>query len=83
MEQQHVPPEYLSRVDSLGWMISLVAFPIGSVVAGPLAGAVGLGPTLVGAALLMAVGLVGALATRDFRNLRRLDDNATATTAAV
>jgi hypothetical protein len=31
----------------------------------------------------MAVGLVGALGTRDFRNLRRLDDNATATTAAV
>jgi MFS family permease len=81
MLQQHVPGAYLSRVDSLGWMISLVAFPIGSVVAGPLAGAVGLGPTLVGAALLMAVGLVGALATRDFRNLRRLDDNATATTA--
>ena len=62
-------------------MISLVAFPIGSVVAGPLAGAVGPGAALVGAALLMAVGLVGALGTRDFRNLRRLDDDANATSA--
>lgn len=59
--------------DSLGWMISLVAFPLGSVAAGPLSDAVGVGATLVGAALLMGVGLVGALAVRDFRELRRLD----------
>jgi len=74
MEQQHVPAAYLSRVDSLGWMISLVAFPLGAVVAGPLAGAIGVGPTLVGAAALMAGGVAGALSVRDFRELRRLDD---------
>ena len=74
MEQQHVPAAYLSRVDSLGWMISLVAFPLGAVVAGPLAGAIGVGPTLVGAAALMAAGVAGALSVRDFRELRRLDD---------
>lgn len=74
MEQQHVPAAYLSRVDSLGWMISLVAFPLGAVVAGPLAGAIGVGPTLVGAAALMAAGVAGALSVRDFRKLRRLDD---------
>ncbi len=74
MEQQHVPAAYLSRVDSLGWMISLVAFPLGAVVAGPLADAIGVGPTLVGAAALMAAGVAGALSVRDFRELRRLDD---------
>ncbi len=73
MEQQHVPAAYLSRVDSLGWMISLVAFPLGAVVAGPLADAIGVGPTLVGAAALMAAGVAGALSVRDFRELRRLD----------
>ena len=81
MEQQHVPAAYLSRVDSLGWMISLVAFPLGSVAAGPLSDAIGVGATLVGAALLMAVGLVGALSVRDFRELRRLDDAAAAAEA--
>ena len=81
MEQQHVPAAYLSRVDSLGWMISLVAFPLGSVAAGPLSDAIGVGATLVGAALLMTVGLVGALSVRDFRELRRLDDAAAAAEA--
>jgi MFS family permease len=75
MLQQHVPGAYLSRVDSLGWMISLVAFPLGSVAVGPLSDAVGVGPTLVGAAVLMAIGLAGALSVRDFRELRRLDDD--------
>jgi MFS family permease len=74
MEQQHVPAAYLSRVDSLGWMISLVAFPIGSVVAGPLSDAIGVGATLVAAAALMTIGLAAALSVRDFRELRRLDD---------
>ena len=82
MEQRHVPAAYLSRVDSLGWMISLVAFPpLGSVAAGPLLDAIGVGATLVGAALLMTVGLVGALSVRDFRELRRLDDAAAAAEA--
>lgn len=41
MQQQHVPAEYLSRVDSLGWTIALVAFPIGMIVAGPVSSAIG------------------------------------------
>ena len=77
MEQQHVPAAYLSRVDSLGWMISLVAFPIGSVLAGPLSDAIGVGATLVAAAALMTIGLAAALSVRDFRELRRLDDDTT------
>jgi Transmembrane secretion effector len=36
MEQQHVP-EALSRVDSLSWVASLVVFPVGLIVVGPVA----------------------------------------------
>ncbi len=74
MQQQHVPAEYLSRVDSLGWTIALVAFPIGMVVAGPVSSAIGTEATLIGSGLLAAAGLVGTLSVRDFRELRRLDE---------
>lgn len=73
MEQQHIPAAYLARVDSLLWMASLVAFPLGSVVVGPVSDAIGVGATLAGAACLMLASIVGALSVRDFRELRRLD----------
>jgi len=73
MEQQHIPASYLSRVDSLLWMVSLVAFPLGSVVVGPISDAIGVGSTLAAAAALMLASIVGVLSVRDFRELRRLD----------
>ena len=73
MEQQHVPAAYLSRVDSLGWMISFVAMPVGMVIVGPLSSSIGIEATLIGSAVLAATGLLGALSVRDFRNLRPLD----------
>ena len=75
MEQQHVPADYLSRVDSLGWMVSLVAMPVGMVIVGPLSALIGIEATLIASAVLAAGGLVGALSVRDFRNLRRLDEH--------
>ncbi len=36
MEQQHVPPEALSRVDSLAWLASLVVMPAAMFVVGPV-----------------------------------------------
>ncbi len=74
MMQQHVPAEYLSRVDSLAWMIALVAFPIGLAVVGPLSSSIGAEATLIASGLLAAAGLIGTLSVRDFRNLRRLDE---------
>lgn len=71
MEQQHVPAEYLARVDSLVWMISLIALPAGMVLVGPLSSAIGTETTLVAAAALASVGLLGALSVGEFRNLRR------------
>jgi MFS family permease len=74
MEQQHVPGEYLSRVDALGWMISLIVMPVGMVVVGPLSSIIGVETTLIVFALLAAAALVGALSVRDFRELRRIED---------
>jgi len=34
--QQQVPPASLSRVSSYDWMVSLLIFPIGSALAGPM-----------------------------------------------
>jgi MFS family permease len=39
--QQQVPPKRLSRVSSFDWMVSLLFFPVGAAVAGPLADAFG------------------------------------------
>lgn len=73
MEQQHVPNEALSRVDSMSWMVSLVIMPIGFIVAGPLSEAFGVRATLLAAAALAAASLLLALASRSVRDLRRLD----------
>jgi MFS family permease len=50
--QRHVPEQMLSRADSYDWSGSLVAYPVGLAIAGPLATAAG--PRLV----LLAVGVL-------------------------
>ena len=75
MEQQHVPNEALGRVDSISWMISLVIMPIGYVVTGPVAEAIGTRETLVLAAAIGAASSLAALASRSVRELRRLEDD--------
>ena len=75
MEQQHVPNEALGRVDSISWMMSLVIMPIGYVVTGPVADAIGVRETLVLAAALAAASSLGALAFPSVRELRRLEDD--------
>ena len=52
MEQQYIPNESLSRVDSISWMVSLIAMPLGYAVAGPISDAVGVTTTLLAAAAL-------------------------------
>jgi hypothetical protein len=73
MEQQHVPAEALSRVDSLSWVASLVVFPVGLIVVGPVAAAIGVRSTLVVASGLAALAVVIALSVRDVRELRRIE----------
>ncbi len=73
MEQQHVPPEALSRVDSLSWVASLVVFPLGLIVVGPIAAVIGVRSTLVVASGLAALAVVIALSVRDVRELRQIE----------
>jgi hypothetical protein len=73
VEQQHVPAEALSRVDSLSWLASLVVLPIGLVVVGPVAAAIGVRSALLAASALAALALLGVLSVRDVRELRRVE----------
>jgi MFS family permease len=66
---QHIPPQALSRVSSYDWMGSLALLPLGYLVAGPLAGALGTREVL-GVGSVIGIGLlVLALAPRATREL--------------
>jgi MFS family permease len=67
--QEHVPADKLARVYSYDMLGSLLAMPVGEVVAGPIAEAVGAQATLIGAAVLVGVAVIGMLASRDVRHL--------------
>jgi len=49
---------------------SFVAMPVGEMTIGPIAGAAGLEPTLIGAGLLMTLAVLAMLSSRDVRELR-------------
>jgi len=70
--QQHVPAERLARVYSYDAVGSFVAIPIGEIAVGPLAGLIGLRPTLLGCAAAIGLATVLALSTTSVRDLRRL-----------
>ena len=70
---ERIPPQALGRVTSYDWMGSLALAPIGYLLAGPLAAALGAGPVLaVGAVLTLGLFSLG-LVPRQTRALRRLD----------
>jgi MFS family permease len=58
--QTLVPRELLGRVSSLDWLVSTGLVPVSFALTGPVAAALGPGPTMIGAGLLGAV-LMGAL----------------------
>lgn len=59
--QQHVPPHLLSRVYAYDALGSLVAIPVGQVLAGPVAALVGIRPAVALCAVVIMV--VGAVTT--------------------
>jgi len=69
--QQQVPEKSISRVSSYDWMISLLIFPIGSALAGPLADLWTPGPALVIFAALSGIPLLLVLAVPSVRAIRR------------
>ena len=73
MLQQHIPERSISRVSALDWTISLVFMPLGYVLAGPLAEAIGLDLTLALAAGVSVVANIGLLLVPSVRNLRRVE----------
>lgn len=62
-----IPARALSRVTSLDWFTTVGLMPLGYAVAGPVADAVGLRETMVGAAAISAALFCVALATRGVR----------------
>ena len=64
-----IPGQALSRVTSLDWFTTVGLMPLGYAVAGPIADAVGLHETMVGAAALTAALFCVALAMRDVRGV--------------
>ena len=71
--QQQIPPEALSRVSAYDWMGSLAFLPVGYVVAGPLAEAIGVSTTLWIAAGWVGVSTTLTLLVPGVRALRRAD----------
>jgi hypothetical protein len=69
---ERIPPDKLSRVSSYDWMVSLALLPLGYVLAGPLAGALGPVEVLLGGSVLATVALALGLLPRQTRMLRRL-----------
>lgn len=69
--QEHIPADRLARVYSYDALGSYVAIPVGQVSAGPAALAIGTDPTLLAAAGIIALAVLGMLASRQVRGLGR------------
>jgi MFS family permease len=69
---ERVPPDKLSRVTSYDWMVSLALMPLGYVLAGPAADAVGAANVLLGGAAIAFVALALGQLPRETRMLERL-----------
>ncbi|WP_371825997.1 MFS transporter [Nonomuraea turcica] len=67
--QENIPQEVLARVYSFEAVCSYAAIPLGQIVAGPLAAAIGITATLDGAAGLIILATIGALAVPGVRHL--------------
>jgi MFS family permease len=69
--QEHVPERALSRVSAYDWLGSLVAMPIGYVLAGPFAEAAGMDSALITSGALMVASSLFVLAIPSVRALTR------------
>jgi MFS family permease len=67
--QREIPPELLSRVSSYDWLGSVATLPLGYIVAGPIANAIGVRTSLIGGATILLLSIVAVLATPSVRNL--------------
>jgi MFS family permease len=68
-----IPPDMLARVSSYDALGSMMAMPVGALVAGPVAAAIGVPGTQYGAAALTAAVSLLCLLPRDIRVIRAAD----------
>lgn len=71
---QLIPADVLARATSFDWLLSIIAMPVGFAVSGPVADHIGIRPTLVAAALIMAVPLLLIVLVPGVRSVRRTSD---------
>ena len=71
--QQQIAPERLSRVSSYDLLGSFVLVPVGTIVIGPLAHAIGASDALWAAAFVVVGATTAVLAVADVRGLRRVE----------
>ena len=70
---ERIPPDKLSRVTSYDWTVSLGLVPLGYVLAGPAADALGAAEVIVGGSLVAFVVLALGSLPRETRMLERLE----------
>lgn len=80
--QREIPERALSRISSYDWFGSLAFAPLGLLVAGPVAAAVGTGLALAGCAALIVLATMAALLSPQGRTLRTATE-APSTAAAL
>ena len=71
---QLIPADVLARATSFDWLLSIIAMPVGFAVSGPVADHIGIQPTLVAAAAIMAVPLLLIVLVPGVRSVRRTPD---------
>ncbi len=67
---RYIPSDMLARVSSYDALGSVMAMPVGAVLAGPIAAAIGVSATQYGAAALIVAASALALIPRDVRRMR-------------
>jgi len=67
---RNIPPDLLARVSSYDVLGAVGAMPVGALVAGPLAAAIGVSATQYGAVALILLASALALIPRDVRSMR-------------
>ncbi|GCB52923.1 transmembrane efflux protein [Streptomyces sp. NL15-2K] len=80
--QRQVPEEVLSRVSSYDWFGSLAFAPLGLLVAGPVAAAVGTSQALAGCAVLVVLATAAALLSPQVRTLRAAPEASSGTASS-
>ena len=74
VKQRHVPSAMLGRVSSLDWLISIGLLPVSFALTAPVAAAIGVRATLVGAAVVGAMVTLGALFLPGMREIEKGDE---------